>query len=192
MTNRDMSPTLVTATEQAVVQYYELIEILVGDGYYLTNAQHDISYGGNTYIAAGALLGFDSVEENIGFEIEKLTINIGGIEPLPGDSEPFIKKILGLDYVDREVRIRRAYYNVKGDYVDQVLLYSGYISSANAASALGDQGAAVSIETSNNWTDFTRRNGRFTNLTSQQAHFPSDLGFEYAVQVQKQVEWKEA
>lgn len=189
--NRGMSTALRQATERVTVQYYELVDIDVGNGYHLTNAPWNIPYGGNTYDAAGNMLEFDAVEENIGFEIEQLSILIGGIDPLPGDGTvPFIKKILTLDYVDRDVVITRVYFN-NDDIIDGVVLYSGYINSASAASGLGKDGAAVRLQTSNNWTDFTKRTGRFTNNTSQQVHFPSDLGFEYAKEVQKQVEWKE-
>jgi hypothetical protein len=190
--NRGMSSALTTTTKEATVQYYEIVHIDVNSGYYLTNAPWDIIYDGITYYAAGNMLELDGVEENVGFEIESLTINIGGIDPLPGDgTEPFIKKILSSDYVERNVTITRVYYDVDGGVVDGVVLYSGFINTASAASGLGPDGAAVSIQTSNNWTDFAKLSGRQTNDTSQQAVFPGDLGFEYAKEVQKQVEWKE-
>ena len=189
--NRGMSGALTTTTKEATVQYYEIVHIDVNSGYYLTNAPWDIIYDGITYYAAGNMLELDGVEENVGFEIESLTINIGGIDPLPGDGDPFIKKILSSDYVERNVTITRVYYDVDGGVVDGVVLYSGFINTASAASGLGPDGAAVSIQTSNNWTDFAKLSGRQTNDTSQQAVFPGDLGFEYAKEVQKQVEWKE-
>jgi hypothetical protein len=189
--NRGMSSALTTTTKEATVQYYEIVHIDVNSGYYLTNAPWDIIYDGITYYAAGNMLELDGVEENVGFEIESLTINIGGIDPLPGDGDPFIKKILSSDYVERNVTITRVYYDVDGGVVDGVVLYSGFINTASAASGLGPDGAAVSIQTSNNWTDFAKLSGRQTNDTSQQAVFPGDLGFEYAKEVQKQVEWKE-
>ena len=189
MTNRDMNSTLVQETEKTVVTYYEIIEIAVGSGYYITNAPFDISYGGDTYISMGGLISADAVEENIGFEIEKLNVMIGGIDPMPGDSIPFIQKILELDYVDRNLIITRVYYN-QGSQVGGVQIYSGYINSAGIERSLGDQGVAVKLETSNNWTDFARVNGRQTNDNSQQAVFPGDLGLEYCKEMQKQVEWK--
>lgn len=189
MTDRNMNPALVSETQQKSVVYYELVSIDVGDGYYLTNAPFDIPRGGNTYIAAGALLGIDSVEENVGFEISQLAVVVGGIEPLPGDTQPFIQKILELDYVDRNVVISRTYYSA-GAEVGTVQLYNGYINAASVERSLGDQGVAVKIETSNNWTDFNRLNGRETNDNSQQAIFPGDLGMEFCKEMQKQVQWK--
>ena len=189
--NRGMSGALTATTKQVTVQYYELVHIDVNNGYYLTNAPWAIVYDGQTYEAAGNLLEIDGVEENVGFEIESLTVNIGGIDPLPGDGDPFIKKILVSDYVDRSVVITRVYYQ-DGAIVDGVVLYSGFINAASAASGLGQDGAAVSLQTSNNWTDFSKLSSRHTNSASQQAAFPGDLGFEFAKEVQKQVEWKEA
>lgn len=184
-----MSPGLVAETAQAVVQYYELVHIGVGNGYHITNAPWDINYQGNNYISAGSLMSFDAVQENIGFEITRLNITVGGIAPMPGDSEPFLEQILNLDYVDRPVSIVRAYYN-HDSYVDSVLIYSGYINSGTAATSVAD-GAAVQIATSNNWSNFNLVAGRLTNDAKQQSFYPGDRGFEYAKQVQKSVEWKE-
>lgn len=184
-----MDGVLIQETQQNTVVYYELVSIDVENGYYLTNAPFNIEHGGNTYIAAGALLGIDTVEENVGFEISQLAVVIGGIDPLPGDTDPFIKKILTVDYVDRSVIISRIYYEfstVKG----VVQLYNGYINAASLERSFGDQGVAVKIETSNNWTDFNRLNGRETNDNSQQAVFPGDLGMEFCKEMQKQVQWK--
>lgn len=189
MTDRNMSASLVTETEKHVVTYYELVKIGVGSGYYLTNAPFDINYGGNNYISAGSLISVDGVEENAGFEIERLNIVVGGIDPLPGDTDPFIKRILGLDFIDKDIIISRIYYN-QGSAVGTVQLYNGYINSAGVERGLGEQGVIVKIESSNNWTDFARLNGRHTNDNSQQSVFPGDLGLEHAKQVQKQVEWK--
>ncbi len=189
--NRGMSGALTTTTQNVTVQYYELVDIDVNSGYRLTNAPWNITYDGLEYTAAGNMLELDGVEENVGFEIESLTVNIGGIDPLPGDGDPFIKTILSSDYIERNVTITRIYYDLSGGVVDGVMLYSGFINTATAASGLGPDGAAVSIQTSNNWTDFSKLSGRHTNDTSQQAVFPGDLGFEYAKEVQKQVEWKE-
>jgi hypothetical protein len=189
MADRDMSSGLVTETEKNTVTYYEILEIAVGAGYYISNAPFDISYDGNTYISMGGLISADSIEENIGFEIERLAVTIGGIDPLPGDTEPFIEKILTLDYVDRPLIITRVYYS-QGSQVGGVQLYNGYINSAGVERALGEQGVVVRIESSNNWTDFARVNGRQTNDNSQQAVFSGDLGMEYCKEMQKQVEWK--
>ena len=185
-----MNPSLINETQKPVVQYYELVAIQAGSGYYITNAPWNISYNGHNYISAGALMNIDSIQENIGFEIERLSITVGGIDPLPGDSDPFITTVLNIDYVDKPVTIHRAYYN-SDIYVDSVEVYNGYINSAGVTNGLGDSGAVVRIETSNNWTDFSRISARYTNDTSQQNLFPGDLGFEYSVEVQKQVEWKE-
>ena len=54
-----MSSGLIATTSKPLVQYYELVYIGVNNGYYLTNAPFDISYGGNNYKMAGALLSID-------------------------------------------------------------------------------------------------------------------------------------
>lgn len=188
MSNRNMSSGLITTTSQPTVQYYELVYIGVNNGYYLTNAPFNISYGGNSYKAAGALLSIDTIVEDIGFEIQKLSISVSGLAYLSNDTLPFMQEILGVNYIDKDVVIHRAYYT-HDVYQDSLEVYKGYIDSALATDGNGD-GAGVSITTSNNWSDFSRVTGRHTNTVSQQVYFPTDLGFEFSKQIQKQIEWK--
>jgi hypothetical protein len=86
MANRNMSSGLIATTSKPVVQYYELVYIGVNNGYYLTNAPFDISYGGNNYKMAGALLSIDNIVEDIGCEIQKLNISISGLAYLENAS----------------------------------------------------------------------------------------------------------
>jgi hypothetical protein len=49
----------------------------------------------------------------------------------------------------------------------------------------------VQVSTSSHWTDFDRVSTRYTNTKSQQEFYPTDAGFSYAVDVQKEVIWRE-
>tara|TARA_B110000977_G_C11060689_1_gene485857 strand:- start:1907 stop:2485 length:579 start_codon:yes stop_codon:yes gene_type:complete len=189
MANRNMSSGLIATTSKPLVQYYELVYIGVNNGYYLTNAPFDISYGGNNYKMAGALLSIDNIVEDIGFEIQKLNISISGIAYLDDDTLPFMQEVLGVDYIDKDIIIHRAYYEYDV-YQDSLEVYKGFIDSASINDGLGEEGSNVSITTSSHWSNFARITGRHTNNTSQQSYFPSDLGFEYSKDIQKQIEWK--
>jgi hypothetical protein len=50
--------------------------------------------------------------------------------------------------------------------------------------------ATVVVETASHWGDFDRENGRFTNENSQKAIFSGDEGFQFARDIQKEIEWK--
>ena len=73
-----------------------------------------------------------------------------------------------------------------------VILYQGYI--ANISAALSEQGESTTaaIETASHWTDFDRVSTRYTNDNSQKDIHPTDSGFSFAKEVQKEVQWKEA
>jgi hypothetical protein len=188
MTNRNMSSGLIATTSKHTVQYYELVYIGVNGGYYITNAPFDIYYEGNMYLMAGALLSVDNIIEDIGFEIQKLSIGVSGLAYLNDDSLPFMQEILGVDYIDKDVTISRAYYT-NDVYQGGLEVYKGFIDSAAVTDGIGN-GGAVSITTSSHWSNFARVTGRYTNLSSQQSYFPSDMGFEFSKEIQKSIEWK--
>ena len=202
MSNRGITNAQVLAAIAAkTVQYYELVSIqtvqnTVEVNYYLTNAPADITYQGLTYRAFGQLLGFDSVEENSSFEIPTLKLNISGISPFePSSGESFLKIILDPNtvYIDKPVVIHRVFLNhdqlIAGDD-SGFELYRGYISNASCEH---DQSGTttVGLDVSSHWINFDRATGRRTNSNAQQYWYPTDLGFEFSKEVQKEIEWKE-
>ena len=182
------SGTIATATKQ-VVEYYELVYIGVDTGYYITNAPFDIEFDGNTYATAGALLAVANITEDIGFEIQKLSIGVSGIAYLRSDTNPFMMEILDVDYTDKPVTIHRKYFAPDGTPATPVMVYQGFIDNATVTDGIGT-GGAVNIQTSNHWANFSRVTGNFTNSTSQQALFPSDIGYSFAAGIQKQIKWE--
>jgi hypothetical protein len=189
MADREMSSGLITTATKNTVQYYELVYIGVNAGYYVTNAPFNINYNANDYLSAGALLSVSNITEDISFEIQKLSITISGIAYLHNDTEPFMKEILDLDYTDKPVAIYRKYFNMDNTPSDVVQVYQGYIDNATVTDGIGN-GGGVNIQTSNHWANFSRVTGNYTNQTSQQELFAGDKGFEFAKEIQKQIEWK--
>jgi hypothetical protein len=95
-----------------------------------------------------------------------------------------------LEYIDKPVTIYRAFME---DYTvaHEIVLFKGYINVLNVTqNSQGDQ-SLVSIDISSHWTDFDRVSTRHTNNTSQQEYYPTDVGFEYAKEIQKEITWRE-
>lgn len=178
---------LLATIDSKIATYYELVHLDVGAGYYLTNGPYDIEYGGNTYRAFGQLLGIDTVEDNIQFEIATLRVTVSGISAYEDGSSPIVD-FLDLEYANRPVYLYRTYYNDTA-YAGTIEIYRGYINGASIAYSRTDS-TTVQVDVASHWTDFARSTGRFTNNSSQQYHFPGDLGFEYCSEVQKEIEWK--
>ena len=191
MTDRNMNSSLVTETEKEVVKYYDLIHLNIDGGVYLTTAPFNITHASNTYIRDIGILGVDNIVENAAFEIEKLNVSLYSQDILGNASDPIVERVLNptFDYIDKEVKIWRVYYenNVKKGVVE---LYFGYITSMGISTGLTMGQSSVTFETSSHWSNFNTTAGRYTNTQSQALEFSGDLGFEYAAQIQKQISWK--
>lgn len=198
MSNRGLTGSLLTGVGKQIVQYYDCVYIGISAGYYLTNAPRDITLGGNTYQALGMLLGIGSVEENVIFEVESLPITLSGLPAYDNNGDSFAAIMLGsspdIDYIKKPVTITRIYYD-NDTVVGSFELYKGYIDTVNVEMDPGGS-TIVNIDTSSQWIDFDRTNGRFTNTQSQASYagyivgIAGDLGFSFATEVQKDIEWK--
>ena len=184
------SQALFDAIHSKAVAYYETVSIDVGAGYYITNAPVDITVDNQLYRSFGQLISFDAVEENVDLEIAELTLSISAIAAYDNDNNSFAQTILASEYVDKTVQIKRVYFDMHNDVVGSVEIFKGRIDKGSIATDISGT-SSVEISVSSHWVDFSRANGRFTNSNSQQNLFSNDVGFDYAVEVQKEIEWKE-
>ena len=184
--------SLADIVAKKTIQYFDCvaIEIDVNNMYYMTQAPYNITLtDGNTYKAAGGLLSISEYVDNAVFSIDKLNIGIAGIVPVNDDDVPAMIQVQEIEYIDKPVIIYRAFME-NNAVAHQIVLFKGYIDAINVTFiAEGDQ-TQVSVDISSHWTDFDRVSTRYTNTTSQQEFFPSDVGFQYAVDVQKEIVWR--
>ncbi len=184
--------SITTAAQKISVEYYECVYIGAGVGYYLTNAPYDISLdtgsGAQNYTAFGQLLGFDTIEENTDLSINNLSIIVSGIAPNSA-GETAIRDLIDTEYANKPVSIYRLYWEDGVRQSSYLTIYKGYITGATLTFGTQNE-STVKLDTSNQWHDFSRRSGRRTNTSSQQSYFANDLGFEFAVEVQKEIKWK--
>ena len=179
--------SLATAQKQKSVEYYELIHLDVGDGYTITNAPWDVVYNSKTYTSFGMLIGFDTIEENTDLDITSLNITVSGIAPNDAGNSALVD-FIGENYANSTVTIDRVYY---GNHQQQgvVNVYKGYITGADLLQSANEV-SNVSVSTASHWHDFQRIAGRRTNNNSQQNIYSADNGFQYSVDVQKEITWK--
>lgn len=184
--------SLESAQQNKRVIYYELIDILVGDNYYITNAPFDIVHNSNTYKSFGMLVSFDAVEENTQLEIASLSITISGIAPNASGNSALVD-LVGEEYASATVNINRIYYEQDFSQQGVVNVYRGYITGADLLQS-ADKISSVNISTASHWHDFQRSNSFRTNTNSQQkrSYAGSDVGFDYSVEVQKEITWQAA
>ena len=183
-----LNAALQAAVGKKVIQCYESLYYDIDGGMYVTNAPRDIVIAGNTYVSLGGFLGFSSLEENRLFTASEVTVTLSGIPSYEGAGVDFIAQILENDYVDREVKIYRSFFDYD-TYIDSFLMFSGRMDSPVIQD---DPGATttIAVTCSSHWIDYERTNGMITNDSRQQALYPGDVGFEHAAHVIKDIQWK--
>ena len=192
MANRGLTSTILAEVQKTAVTYVDMVFIDVNSGYYLTNHQNPIVYDSNTYQAFGQFLQFDTIEENIAFEIPNIKISISGIPAYDDSNDNFATTVIGANYTDKDVKIYRKYFNEDGtDITNGVIqMFEGTIQ--DVAIVATKESCSVEITTASHWVDFDRQNGRFTNENSQKSisAFSADDGLQFSRDVQKEIEWK--
>lgn len=194
MANRGLTGTLLTEVQKKAVTYVDLVFIDVNSGYYITTHQNPIVYDSNTYQPFGQLLSFDTIEENINFEIPNIKVTVSGIPAYDNSDNNFATTVIGADYTDKDVKIYRKYFNADGSEINPsgdegvVQIFEGIIQDATILA--NKETCVVELTTASHWVDFDRQNGRFTNENSQKAAFSGDEGMQFARDVQKEIEWK--
>ncbi len=185
---RPTTTAVANAIEAPKNSPVHLLEITLGAMVYrMTNAYIPLIWGGNEYSQAGHFLNFSDIEESAQVEVSKLTISLSGIDQV------YVNELLSEDYLDRPIRIYKAFLDSASDLIlDPFLIFEGRIDSPVITENPDDGTAVISVSASNSWVDFERLIGRYTNHEAQSLHFPGDKGFEFASEVVGDVVWGKA
>jgi len=188
----NMALTLEQLVASEVIEYYDSVAINIDatNNFYFTQAPYDLTLeDGNTYKAAGGLLSMSTIVDNAGFNIDKIQIGIAAVVEIKA-GESALETIQTLEYIDKPVTIYRTFMSdFKVAY--QMILFKGYIDVLSASYNSEGDTTQATIDVTSHWSDFDRVATRYTNAKSQQEFFPLDKGFDYAVNVQKEVTWRE-
>ena len=142
---------------------------------YMTDLYREIDYGGNTYTAAGYLLGFTDIEMTSDLLINNITLQISGVDQV------YISALLTYRYLWQPVIIYKWFVGDDDATIgNPVEIFRGYMDGPTILHDPDAGSCVIAIPCSSHWADFERRNGRHTNNASQQLHFPDDRGLEYA------------
>lgn len=152
---------------------------------YINDTIKTITYNLNNYTAFGHLIGFSNIEETAELVVSDLTISLTGVD------QTYISKFLSEEYIDRQVKIYKAFLSTTTEQLisNPVLIFDGRMD-APVISEDPDAGSCnVAVSCRNAWVDFERRPGRRTNHLEEQIWFPGDKGFEYASEITKEIKW---
>jgi len=175
-----------TATEIATRSFniVNLVDFAVGSGNYGTDAQVDISFGGNNYLAAGGALQISEVTEEDTLKIESITITLSALDT------SVVSYFLDNDYMDKQVIVRKAVIGDDHQIIgDPILVFDGRLDQPTITEDFNSSTAVIQVKASSHWADFDKSNGRHTNDAEQKQLFPGDTFFEKASVVNKDVKW---
>tara|TARA_R110002153_G_scaffold70032_6_gene184503 strand:+ start:1746 stop:2378 length:633 start_codon:yes stop_codon:yes gene_type:complete len=206
---RTSDSSVISKLSKKAITYYDCVELTtiqnsVVRTYKNTNAPFDITIdvnGTNTfYKATGQFLAISNIEENTQFEIDKININMNALDINDGYGNPLLATFMSdtTVYIDQPVNIRRVFLNDNNTVDNWFEIFDGTISDLQISTSNSDAGRSLVVVASSHWADFTRINTNRTNTSSQNARSflknlaPSaqDKGFDYAVETQKDLEWK--
>jgi hypothetical protein len=169
------------ALHSKTLQAYEMFYMDYDGGIFLTNAPMDITYAGETYTSVGGFLGFSNITEEQEFGAKEVTVTLAGLplhdmlDPDDGEHYNFFSEFVNNNYVDLKVKIHRAFFKndvlIKEANGDEaiLLMFEGRVDHPTIVDSPIEQ-TIISISVVNNWGDFERINGRFTNDNDQQRY----------------------
>jgi len=162
-----------------------LIEVYLDSAtYYVTDNFRDITYDSNTYTALGFFLNFDTIEESASISASKITLGLSGVD------QTYTNLFLTENYVDRRVVIRKAFIDTSNVLIaDPVVIFDGRMDNPVITEDTDSGLATIGVTVSNQFVDFEKTPGRYTNHENQQLYYPGDKGFIYASQIIKDIVW---
>jgi len=149
---------------------------------FLNDTQFPITFDSNVYDSSGHILDIGTVSENADVRIGSLRITFSAVD------QTYSNLFQTADYIDARVRYYKAILEDDYTYVGQpILMFDGNISGMKIID--NGRSSKLELECASHWANFDVINGRKTNSNSQQAHFSSDLGFEFAAHTVKDIKW---
>ena len=185
MANRGSTTAFQTEIKKDQSHPLHLIEVYLDSAtYYVTDNYRDVVYSSNTYDALGFFLNFANIEESTEVTASRITLSLSGVD------QQYTNLFLTENYVDRRVVIRKAFINTSNALIaDPVTIFDGRLDSPVITEDAESGLATIAVVASNQFVDFEKTPGRYTNHENQQLHYPGDNGFIYASQIIKDIVW---
>ena len=155
---------------------------------YITSAPFDINYDGQTYQAQGDFLTLSEGQETAELQIHSVNIIISAVDVSN------ITTFGTSDIINKNVEIRRAYLDpitnrLQGDSAgDAVFLaFKGKIAGYQISNNINT--ADIQLQVSSQFINFTRKNGRRSNLVNFQREHPTDFSMQHSHETVQDIFW---
>ena len=185
MANRNATSAFKTEIVKDQTHPLHLVEVYLDSAtYYLTDNFNNVTFASNEYSALGFFLNFDTIEETASISAAKITLGLSGVD------QQYTNLLLTENYVDRRVVIRKAFISSANALIaDPVIIFDGRMDNPVITEDTDTGLSSIGVTVSNQFVDFEKTPGRYTNHENQQLHYPGDNGFIYASQIIKDIVW---
>jgi len=184
---RNIGTNVKAMIESNHIRSVDLIEFYLDTPIFLTNNNFDLrvataTAGLQTFLGQGDFIRADYANETDELRVNAITIALSGVSPT------WTNIVLNTNFLFKEVVVYKMFMNDAYQCIDSpVMLYKGVLTGG-AANDSGDA-TTVTFQSSNQFFDFDRVNGRRTNSGSQALYFPQDTGFRFSSLNFKDVKW---
>ncbi len=181
--SRGLSTTWTNALDDNQFRLATLITIDFGGGssFNLTDYGVNLTHNTVSYINSADVIEIGDVTESGALKVNEMSISLTGAD------RTYIAAFFNNDYINAPIVIRRALVSASDTVQATFVFFDGLISSFQIAD--DTRSSTIEITAASHWVDFDKIRCRRTNLNSQQSFFSTDLGFEYAHIVTKDLRW---
>lgn len=179
---RTVHADVITALQSDSIKMANLVVLGFSTTVRLTDYNHDLVDGANTYSASSHLLEIGTPKETRDLQVNSVNIRLSGVE------QSYISIVLSQDWINRSVTIYRAVVDTDGTIIgDPINIFQGLITQFEISE--DESTVDVDLQAASHWADFEKTAGRITNDNRQKQFFPSDDGFNFAAQTVKDIKW---
>lgn len=186
MAGRGFNSTAKAESVKSFNSIATLVEVVVdpSNPNYLTDFARDVSHDSKTFVSAQGMLSVSSIAENNSNGIETASLSLSAVP------EEFVNLFLDFSYIDRPVKIHKAFLDADGAVLgNSMLIFDGRIDKPVIKHDFDGQTATIGITASSHWANFERKSGRFSNDAHQQTYFSGDDCFKFAIDYEKEIVW---
>jgi len=143
----------------------------------------DLTYGGETYLGVGDLLGISQIQETSDISASGMNVSITGVK------SSFLVIAKDHEYQGRPITVRLGAFNASGSLVsDPIIVFSGFMDTMTIAE--NGEYSTITIAAENKLVAFEKTKVRRYTAEDQKIDYPTDKGFEFVTAiVEKQIMW---
>ena len=171
---RGLHSDITTELAKGSFTMANLVTISLDRTFYYTDAIHDLTESGNTYLANGFLLGMGKVSEAKGMNLGNLNLTVSAV------NQTIVSEGLTNGYLHKKVTIKRAFLDSSNDLISANSVYTCYLGMIAGMSIVDSiTTSVIQFNLTNQWTSFGRIAGRITTPDSQHQFYSPDVGFDF-------------